>query len=112
MGDVELSNTGDGVFTGRESHNTTNTKQMKLFNAIAAAAVIGASFIATATPASAQYYGGGYGFNNSSPNAYGNDPYARRRGPQVDLNGWQPTSDFSGRSRSSCSSLSMSQYGC
>ena len=30
---------------------------MKLFNAIAAAAVIGGSLIATATPASAQYYG-------------------------------------------------------
>ena len=91
---------------------TLHISQMKLFNAIAAAAVLGGSLIASATPSSAQYYGGSYGFNNSSPNAYGNDPYARRRGPQVDPNGWQPTSDFYGERRSNCSSLSMSKYDC
>ena len=37
---------------------TTHIFQMKLFNAIAAAAVIGGSLIAIATPASAQYYNG------------------------------------------------------
>ena len=36
-------------------HNTKT--QMKLFTAIATAVVLGGSFIATATPASAQYYG-------------------------------------------------------
>ena len=84
---------------------------MKLFTAIATAVVLGGSLIATATPASAQYYGGSYGWNNSSPNAYGNDPYDRNRGRQIDLNGWQPSTDFY-TPRSRCSSLSMSQYGC
>ena len=36
-------------------HNTKT--QMKLFTAIATAVVLGGSLIATATPASAQYYG-------------------------------------------------------
>ena len=40
---------------------TTPKNQMKFFNAIAAAAVIGGSLISTATPASAQYYSGNYG---------------------------------------------------
>lgn len=38
--------------------STTHFKSMKLFTAIAAAVVIGGSLIATATPASAQYYSG------------------------------------------------------
>ena len=53
MGDVVLINTGDGVFTGREPH--TSHQQMKLLNAIAAAAVIGASLIAV-NPAEASLY--------------------------------------------------------
>ena len=84
---------------------------MKLFNAIAAAAVIGGSLIATSIPSYAQYYGGSYGWNNSSPNSYGNDPYARPRGRQIDMNGWQPTSDFYPQ-KSRCNSLSMSKYEC
>ena len=51
MGDVALINTGDGVFTGREPH-TSHRNQMKLVNAIAAAAVIGTS-LTTAGPAEA-----------------------------------------------------------
>ena len=58
-------------------HNTKT--QMKLFTAIATAVVLGGSLIATATPASAQYYGGGYGYNNNTRNGYGNDPYASPR---------------------------------
>ena len=51
--------------------------QMKLFNAIAATAVIGGSLIATAAPASAQYYGNSNGYNNSIQQGYGNrnNPY-------------------------------------
>ena len=44
MGDVILIDLADGVFTGREPHNS-HRNPMKLFNAIAAAAVIGTSFI-------------------------------------------------------------------
>ena len=69
----------------RRVTRTHHANQMNLFRAIATAVVLGGSLIATAPPASAQYYGGSYGLNNSSPNADGNDPYARRRGPQVDL---------------------------
>ena len=51
---------------------TIHIIQMKLFTSIAAAAVvIGGSLIATAPPASAQYYGGSYGYNNGRPNSYG-----------------------------------------
>jgi hypothetical protein len=64
-----------------------------------------------AAPAQAQNYGNGYGYNNNTQNSYGNNPYTQRRQSQVDLNQWQPSSDFS-RSRNSrpsgCSSLSMS----
>ena len=34
-----------------------HSNQMKLFNAITTAVVVGGSFVATAVPASAQYYG-------------------------------------------------------
>jgi len=82
---------------------------MKLFTALAAV-VLGASAIA-AQPASAQYYGNGYGYNNNTQNDYGYNPYARSRGPQIDLNGWQPSSDFQRQNNnrpSGCSSFSMS----
>ena len=43
---------------------------MKLCSALAVAAIVGGSIVAAA-PAQAQYYGGGYGYNNGRPNAYG-----------------------------------------
>ena len=90
---------------------TIHTTQMKLFNAIAAAVVLGGSLIATAIPASAQYYGNGYGYNNNTRNSYGYNPYTTSHGRQIDMNGYgyQPSRRSS---YSYCSSLSMSQYGC
>ena len=49
MGDVVLINTGDGVFTGREPH--TPQESMKLFNAIAAAALKFQEWCVTSTHA-------------------------------------------------------------
>ena len=46
---------GDGVFTGRAPHNS-HRNHMKHFNAIATAAVIGASFIAITPAVKADYY--------------------------------------------------------
>jgi len=88
---------------------TIHTTQMKLFNAIAAAVVLGGSLSATAIPASAQYYGNGYGYNNNTRNSYGYNPCTPSRGRQIDMNGYQPSRRSS---YSYCSSLSMSQYGC
>ena len=53
MGEVISSRNDDGVFTGRESH-TSHLNQMKLFNAITAAAIIGATSCIAATPAEAR----------------------------------------------------------
>ena len=54
---------------------------MKLSNAIATTALIGGSLIATAAPASAQYYGNGRGYNKSIQHGYGNrdNPYDMNR---------------------------------
>ena len=82
---------------------------MKLFKVIAAAAVIGGSLITAVAPASAQYYGGSYGFNNGSPNSYG-DFGNMNRSPRYGSPAYG--SQQRGRSSSGCSSLSMSNYGC
>ena len=51
--------------------------QMKLFNALAATAVISVSLVASATSAAAQYYGNSNRYNNSIQHGYGNknNPY-------------------------------------
>ena len=82
---------------------------MKLFNAIATAVVLGGSLIATATPASAQYYGESYGFNNGRPNSYG-DFGSNNRAPRYGSPAYGSQQRGYGSSR--CSSFSMSQYGC
>ena len=82
---------------------------MKIFNEIAAAAVIGGSLITSAAPASAQYYGGGYGYNNNTRNGYGNDPYARspRNNYTQRTNGYGRTYMTSPRYNQQCVG-----YGC
>ena len=56
---------------------TQPTIHMKLFNTIAATAVIAGSLVATAAPASAQFYGNNSGYNKSIQHGYGNrnNPY-------------------------------------
>ena len=53
-GEVSVSNTGDGVFTGREPHNS-HRNQMKLFTSIAAAAAVIGNSVITANQAQAQW---------------------------------------------------------
>ena len=55
MGEVIPSWNGDGVFTGRESH-TSHRSQMKLFKAIAAAAVVGTSLLVSSPVEAAGCY--------------------------------------------------------
>ncbi len=70
--------------------------------------------VAFAPSASAQYYGGGYGFNNSVQNGYGSSTSytpSRRSRPSVGSNSYynnQAQSRYS--SSSSCSSYSFSSY--
>jgi len=77
---------------------------MKLFTAVATAVVLGGSLIATATPASAQYYGGSYGFNNGRPNAYG-DFGSNNRAPRYGSPAYG--SRMNPNRNSGCSTLSM-----
>ena len=90
--------------------STTHTKQMKLSAFVAIAAVIGGSFLIP-NSASAQYYGGGYGFNNSARNSYGNNPYNNQYPTYQHRIRYQDygTPRRSNRSNNSgCSSFSMS----
>ena len=93
-------------------HNTKS--QMKFFNAIAAAVVFGGSIIATATPASAQFYGGSYGYNNGSPNSYGDfgsyNRAPRSYGSPGSNSFYQNKIAPRPQSSSGCSSFSMSAY--
>ena len=65
----------------RAASLTHRINQMKIFNAIAATAFIGGSLIATAAPASAQYYGNSRGYSKSIQHGYGNrdNPYDMNR---------------------------------
>ena len=76
---------------------------MKLFNSIAAATAIGASLLIV-NPAEAQYYGGGYGYNNNIQNGYGSSPYAqpRRNNYQQKTNGYGRTYMTSPRHNQQC----------
>ena len=91
-GDVVSDWNGDGVFTGRESHNTQHSNEILLHHR-ACAAVIGASLTAV-TPAFAGYYnfnsnriGGATYTNGYGSNGYSFNGSSRRIGGATYFNG-------------------------
>ena len=67
--------------------------------------------VAFAPSASAQYYGGGYGFNNGASNSYGSYNTPRRSRPSVGSNSWYNNQAQQRANRQSgCSAYSMSLY--
>ena len=85
----------------------------KTIATLAAAASVGlfagALTLITPTSAEAQYYGGGYGYNNGRPNSYGNyGPY--NSSPRYNSPAYNSQQRGYGGSR--CSQFSMSNYGC
>jgi hypothetical protein len=110
LGDSDSFRFSDGEYIGGATL-TQHLNQMKLSAFVAIAAVIGGSFLIQ-SPADAQYYGQGYGFNNRSANSYGPNPYARsNQRPAYSSNNFQPTYRQQ-RKSNNCSSFSMSNYGC
>ena len=79
-------------------HNTKT--QMKLFTAIATAVVLGGSLIATANPASAQYYGG---YQNHTINGPGGS--SLRMNQNGMFRNYQYNDGRGGSSRMTCSTM-------